>query len=134
MFWHKRLIHNNNPWHEVKVGIDLGYCNPTCFQARGLRYKNWCFCILRAYCSSDVRSVYYQDYCVQNSEESVHYNISYGTETILSTEIRRQHHNTLNCRQKMFWHKRLIHIIIHMASSLMRAYCSSDVRSVYYQW
>ena len=34
------FIHN---WHSVKVGINLGYCNPTRFQTRIPKVQKWMF-------------------------------------------------------------------------------------------
>ena len=34
---------HNNPWQWIKVGIGMGYCNSTCFQARGPTVQKWMF-------------------------------------------------------------------------------------------
>jgi len=34
---------NNDPWHWIKAGIDLGYCNPTSFQTRGHKVQKLMF-------------------------------------------------------------------------------------------
>ena len=74
------------------------------------KYQKHPFLYLRAFCfetgteyntQNKYQPLYSaKDRCVQNSEWTVNYNLSYHTETILSTNEWRQQHNILFSRKK----------------------------------